>query len=332
MKPLVSMIVPCYNVEKKIVNLMESILKQSYTNIETIFVDDGSIDNTKEVIHSYKEKIEALGMKFLYIRQENSGAAGAIRTGLDYVNGKYLIWPDADDALTEKSVEMRVDFLETHPEYEWVRSNAYVINSVNPNDRTKLIVSHKNIKRHWVYNECIRFKTFYCPGCYMIKWEDFLKANPEKYIYQTYYGQNIQMLLPMAYNYKCGYIDVPLYEYIIYDDSHSRLGGDRTYIKKINYLCNVEKIMIETMKSLGIENRNDYKKVQNDFCVRRLRIAYNSHNQEDKKKEYNKIKGILKFNPIIILMKITKKNKLVDIMDKLYQLCDIGLFKLQNRS
>ena len=62
-----------------------------------IVVDDGSTDNSKETIESYKSKFEEKGYSLLYIYQNNNGQAAAIDKGLKYVSGEYLIWPDSDD-------------------------------------------------------------------------------------------------------------------------------------------------------------------------------------------------------------------------------------------
>lgn len=330
-RPLVSIVTPCYNVEKKIVCYFESILAQTYNNLELILVNDGSADNTEDVIERYVPKLKKKGITVKYIYQSNGGAASAVRTGLDYVTGKYLMWPDADDILMEDSVEQKVVFLENHPEYAFVRTNAYVINSEDIDDRSKLIVKHKNIKRHRIYNECIRFRTFYCPGCYMVRWSSFLNSNPDKYIYKTKFGQNIQMLLPMAYNYECGYIDKPLYGYILYNDSHSRLGGNRTYEKKKEYSYNIEKIMLKTMEHTGVKRDADFRNVRNDFCIRRLRLAYNENMYEDKSEEYKKIKGIRKLDPAALLMRLCKQNRVVDIIDRFEEMLKIAIFQLTNR-
>ena len=331
MRPLVSMVVPCYNVEKKIVNLLESVLKQTYTNIEAIFVDDGSTDKTKEVIFSYKEKLEALGINFNYILQENQGAAGAIRTGLEYVTGKYLIWPDADDILMETSIEKKVEFLETNSEYSMVRTNAYIIDSDNIEEKSKLALSAKQLKRSKIFEECIRFKSFYCPGIYMIRWQSFLNINPDKYIYPTYSGQNIQMIVPMAYHYMCGYIDEPLYGYVIYKDSHSRLGGNKTYERKIKQSKGLEDIVVNTLKRLNLGTVKDLKNIKNDFAIRRLQIAYVNDKKEDKKLEYAQMSRLSRCNPVFIMAMKMKKNKFVDTLLDFYNKAQILKFKLKNK-
>lgn len=68
---LVSIIVPCYNVSNTLSKYIDSILRQTYKKIEIIFVDDGSTDSSAEIIYSYKNKIEELGMRFFIYSGES---------------------------------------------------------------------------------------------------------------------------------------------------------------------------------------------------------------------------------------------------------------------
>lgn len=329
--PLVSLVTPCYNVENKVQIYLDSVLEQTYTNIELILVDDGSTDKTHDIIDEYIPEFEKRKINVKYIHQENTGAAGALQNGLNYVCGEYLMWPDADDFLTPDSISLKVEYLENHKEFAMVRSNAYVVNENTPDDRSHLIVSYKNLKRTFIYNECIRFKTFYCPGCYMVRWSSFLQANPEKYIYKTYYGQNIQMLIPLAYRFRCGHIDKPLYGYMIYNDSHSRLGGNRNYERSKDYSINVEKIILNTMEATGVKRENDFSNVKNDFCMRRMKLAYTEGNSTDKINEYNKMTGIRKYCLHAVALRFFPKSSVTDNLLKFFQLFDIAVFKLLNR-
>lgn len=94
MEPLVSILTPCYNGEKFISNYVNSIFKQDYSNIEVIFVDDGSNDATKQLILGYENEFLARKISFQYIWKENNGAASAIEKGIKNVKGKYLTWID----------------------------------------------------------------------------------------------------------------------------------------------------------------------------------------------------------------------------------------------
>lgn len=90
--PLISIIVPCYNVEKYVAECLKSIVEQSYENLEIIVVNDGSTDNTEREIFSFLDD-----KRLKYIVQENQGLSGARNTGLDNMQGEYVCFVDSDD-------------------------------------------------------------------------------------------------------------------------------------------------------------------------------------------------------------------------------------------
>ena len=77
-KPLVSIITPCYNGETFLHRYFESILAQTYPNLELIFVNDGSTDKTEEIAMSYQKKLCEKGIRYIYLEQENAGQAAAL--------------------------------------------------------------------------------------------------------------------------------------------------------------------------------------------------------------------------------------------------------------
>ena len=116
----------CYNVSATIEKYFDSILSQTYRNIEIIAVDDGSKDRTGEIIDSYTDRFAANGMKLIHVTQANRGLGGAINTGLKYVTGDFLCWSDPDDFYYPEAMEMRLNALLDHPEYAVVTSDADV--------------------------------------------------------------------------------------------------------------------------------------------------------------------------------------------------------------
>lgn len=98
---LVSIIIPVYNGEKYIMKCLDSINNQSYTAIEIVIVDDGSTDQSIELINSYAKKV---GTHIIIIRQQNQGQGEARNTGINKVSGEYLMFVDQDDTLESEIV------------------------------------------------------------------------------------------------------------------------------------------------------------------------------------------------------------------------------------
>ncbi|MGN0638262.1 MAG: glycosyltransferase family 2 protein [Huintestinicola sp.] len=92
MKPKISVVVPCYNCEAFVGRCLESILNQSYTELEIIAVNDGSTDNTGEVIRRYLSD-----GRVKYIEQPNGGEAAARNTGIEAADGEFIGFVDSDD-------------------------------------------------------------------------------------------------------------------------------------------------------------------------------------------------------------------------------------------
>ncbi len=102
MASLISIIVPIYNVEKELSRCLESIIHQSYSNIEIVLVNDGSTDDSKSIIDKYKE----IDQRIVVVDQDNSGLSAARNTGLRIARGRYIMFVDSDDYLHKNAVEI----------------------------------------------------------------------------------------------------------------------------------------------------------------------------------------------------------------------------------
>ena len=91
----VSLISPCYNGSKYLKWFLDSLVEQTYQNVEFIFVNDGSTDSSPDILNSYKNK----DSRFKIVTQKNQGLGKARNTGLKHAKGKWLIFVDADDFL-----------------------------------------------------------------------------------------------------------------------------------------------------------------------------------------------------------------------------------------
>ena len=101
-KDLISIIVPIYNVEKYIKKCIDSIINQTYTNLEIILVDDGSPDNCGKICDKYKEKDDRIKV----IHKKNGGLSDARNAGIDIATGEYITFIDSDDYVAENYIEV----------------------------------------------------------------------------------------------------------------------------------------------------------------------------------------------------------------------------------
>ena len=102
MDELISVIVPIYNTEKYLVECVESIRKQTYSNIEIILVDDGSTDASIEICDEFAEKDSRVRV----FHKENEGVAVARNFGIQQSNGQYVVIVDSDDVAVDKMIEV----------------------------------------------------------------------------------------------------------------------------------------------------------------------------------------------------------------------------------
>lgn len=101
MQERISVIVPIYNVEYSLEGCINSIINQTYKNIEIILINDGSVDNSKQICEEYREKDD----RILYIEQENKGVSAARNVGIENATGKFIIFVDADDYMELNMIE-----------------------------------------------------------------------------------------------------------------------------------------------------------------------------------------------------------------------------------
>ena len=116
----ISVIIPVYNVEKYLKRCLDSVVNQSYKNLEIILIDDGSTDNSSKILKQYSQK----DVRIIILNQKNLGAGAARNKGIKVATGKYIVfmdpddfYPDEDDDLVHASVEYELPGHETNQYY-----------------------------------------------------------------------------------------------------------------------------------------------------------------------------------------------------------------------
>ncbi len=108
--PTLSIIVPCYNAQKYLNECIDSILKQTFRDFELIFINDGSCDNTLDILNEYKQKDN----RIVILNQDNQGPGPAVINGIKLAKGEYVGFVDSDDWVKETMFETLIANIKAH--------------------------------------------------------------------------------------------------------------------------------------------------------------------------------------------------------------------------
>ena len=211
MQPKVSIVIPCYNKEKYIANMFDSVLAQEWDNVELVLVNDGSTDRTREIIAEYETKFLNRGYEVVIVDQENQGVAAAVRNGLMRITGEFVCQVDADDELDPRYVSIMAGWLWENPEYEWAACDA--IKDSGAYFKTFPEGEHEvsNLEK-WLQWKIRRGITVYLVRK---SYFDHCKVIEHNYT-ERFINQEPQFLFPLILgNGKLKYIETPLYKYNI---------------------------------------------------------------------------------------------------------------------
>lgn len=139
---LISVIIPVYNAKHYLKKCIESVLAQTYKNIELILVDDGSIDGSQNICDEYMK----VDYRIKVIHKKNGGAAAARNTGLDISNGDYIYFVDCDDYIDSHALEIMLNSLNKN------NADMVVSDYLFVNESGKIILNEDNTIR---WSDCV---------------------------------------------------------------------------------------------------------------------------------------------------------------------------------
>lgn len=142
--PLVSVIIPCYNVESYISECLESVLQQTSDCWEAICVNDGSTDNTEDLIRTYVEK----DIRIQLFSEPNQGVSSARNMGIKNAKGKYLLCLDPDDYIAPNYIGEATVYMENHPDCALFLPMKYTFDSTTRErlpDRSGYYSTYRNL-------------------------------------------------------------------------------------------------------------------------------------------------------------------------------------------
>lgn len=292
---MVSIIVPCYNSEDFIDRCLESILAQKYKNIDLILVNDGSTDATSAIIQSWIPEFRRTISRILYLEQENEGVGSAVKHGFQKAVGDYLILLDSDDVLLPDAVlEMR-RWLDENPAFGFVRSNGYYVSEGDIECTDRLLEVNEDMKeKKDIFEDLFSGTTYVWPGTYMIRMSLLDEIYPDREIYPSRFGQNLQFVMMAAYYSKAGFVDLPLMKYVVRENSLSHFSSEDAFEKELQALSGYRDIREYLIKHFltGDEQYRWYEKLDFIYAKAYLNLAEKYKNKKLARESFQNLKEL----------------------------------------
>lgn len=258
MQPIVSVLVPVYGVEKYIEKCSRSLFEQTYENIEYIFIDDCTKDNSMLVLENVLEEYPSRKGNVKIIKhKQNKGLSGARNTGIQFASGKYLMHLDSDDfldlnvveCLVEEALQKKADIVVCNTKYVFKNRYHTVMQTVDPNP----ILYVKQL---------LTYKVSVCVWGKLYKSSLFKDYNIQ-FVEGLNFGEDYVTSPRVAYYaHKIAHCDNCFYNYVQYNDSSYTIAYKS---KNIDDLLKAINLLYEFF-----ENKKDfylYKESLNIACI-----------------------------------------------------------------
>ncbi|NHZ86169.1 MAG: glycosyltransferase [Planctomycetia bacterium] len=161
----VSVIIPVFNGEKYLTETLQSVLEQTYNDIEIIVVDDGSTDNTAKIIKQNRE------IKYIY--QNNQGTAAAFNQGIKFAAGKYFSFLGADDLWLKNKTKLQIEAFKSIPDQDIITGHVqqFLSPELPEQMKNKIKFSEELIPGHVIPAMLIKKDFFFKVGLFETKWK-----------------------------------------------------------------------------------------------------------------------------------------------------------------
>ena len=251
---LVSVVIPVYNSEKFLEECLDSILTQTYQNIEIIAVDDGSTDSSPDILERYSDKINI-------ISQKNQGLASALNLGISKMKGDWFKWFSPDDVMHSNTIETLIDEVKNHSDNIILYSNWNIIDDTG-NTLREFHESNYNELSEFDFNlrlldgQQINVNTTLIPAIFLKKYGIRKLDEPVAIDYDFF------LRSALLHDVKFHLISQPLVNYRI----HSAQLSHKNISKTLNYISEIkDEILMKLDESLRIKYNHgleQYKKTK----------------------------------------------------------------------
>ena len=336
-KEKVSIIIPVYNSEKTLKKCIESVINQTYKNIEILIINDGSKDKSLNIMNEYKNKDE----RIIVINQKNKGLSGARNTGINNATGDYITFIDSDDYIKPNLVKDTIKIFEEY-ECDVVRNNYELSYENGKNElRNEMYEENRIInieeKKEELIQNILLGKVQSYSWLLTIK-REILDKNNLKFDEDIFFMEDIVFIIRLIFCIKNIYF-VREPNYFYYQSNENSLTKDtKKYVKNINNIL-VMKKRLEKILKMNINEFENYIKIINTVYLNGI-IGYlkisvrNSGNYKEildelkKIRESQDIKEMLG-NKSLKLLKLNSSLYIYLYEKKKYNTL-IKIFKLEN--
>lgn len=263
MSPLVSVITAVYNDERYISKSIESILNQTFTDFEYIIVDDGSTDNTLNILYEISQRDKRL----IILTQENSGPAAARNKAINAAKGIYIALQDSDDISSPDRLKIQLEYLLKSPQ------NVISCTGSNIIDHNDNVITTDNKIFKNINNNILKGRFCVCHPTLMLSREFILEVNGYNSFYKK--TEDFDLILRLLENN--GYVEkinTCLYSYRLRENSEGSMNNGafskRAYENHLNRIKN----RLENLSEIV----NDYKKDDNLTLKRQASAIFYSEN------------------------------------------------------
>jgi glycosyltransferase involved in cell wall biosynthesis len=315
---LVSVVMGVYNAECYVEEAINSILNQTYKNIELIIINDGSTDRSFEILESFKEDTR---IKIIHLKK-NQGAAHCLNLGVKHANGSWIAIQDADDLSLPNRIEEQAKYVTRHPNIGAVGSFINCIHGLEEISKEILTweAEGHNASTEYLYEHRF-FSNYICHGSVMLSKSVFERLGGYDPAYKIAYDYDLWMrmmeILPIHKLPKV------LYQYRIYSDSLSRLNRQDT-VNEVWLISskNIEKKLVESLNRKPIfvvfGDRKTCKEFKNIVCTDDGLSVYDFYykNKKSLSSKIDKFHSSGKIDAVIFL----NSYKLLETYEQLKQL------------
>jgi glycosyltransferase involved in cell wall biosynthesis len=237
----VSVILPTYNCAKYVGAAVESVLKQTYTNYELIIINDGSTDDTDEVLAQYISN-----NTILYIKQENKGHAGARNTGMTAATGTFIAFIDSDDIWLPEKLEEQIRACENDTEIGLVHCNVYGFGENHDAQVRNSLLTKEQIDEYsgYIFDNLYTRKIIITTTTVLIRKQCIDDVGMFDENLTRYGSEDRDLFLRILWKYKAKYVNKPLAMYRNRSDSEGQnyekmIKGQKYVYDKISSLYNL---------------------------------------------------------------------------------------------